>query len=221
MNQRSEVIEEGWIIVRSSEWVANHYAPIESDRSLYSIPSLARPAPTLRYRGLDRPALQLDLSTSAWVGVVPGVENEEAAVALLRELDSAGAVEDDFILDLSRAQQLFSMLNDRRSWELISAVRRMAEPPTTDAALHSLGYEPNYYRNDHFSPLCDALFFPRWHGTDREGTLFQEYHALLNENGLLNTRGDASKFLTLYLEQEWAETDGDYFLVELFEQAFD
>jgi len=37
-----------------------------------------------------------------------------------------------------------------------------------------LGFEPSYFTGDHFSAVCDCLCFPRWHGTDPEGTLFSE-----------------------------------------------
>jgi hypothetical protein len=67
------------------------------------------------------------------------------------------------------------------------------------------GYDATYFIGDHFSAIADSMFFPRYHGTDNEGTLFQDYHESLNNNGLFKSANEAHEFLNFYLSQDWTE----------------
>ena len=58
------------------------------------------------------------------------------------------------------------------------------------------------------------MCFPRWHGTDTEGTLFAEYHERLNESALFRTAEEAAKFISFYRSHDWTET-GDYVIAEV------
>jgi hypothetical protein len=58
------------------------------------------------------------------------------------------------------------------------------------------------------------MCFPRWHGTDREGTLFREHFARLNENALFDSAEHAEEFLAFYRSLDWAEI-GDYVVAEV------
>ncbi|MSQ09420.1 MAG: hypothetical protein EXR52_00205 [Dehalococcoidia bacterium] len=72
-----------------------------------------------------------------------------------------------------------------------------------------LGFDVAYTNSDHFSCICDALFLPRWHGTDQEGVLFAEHFARLNEHGLFRSQRDAEAYLAHYHSFDWTEhSDG-------------
>ena len=58
------------------------------------------------------------------------------------------------------------------------------------------------------------MCFPKWHGTDNEGTLFAVYYEHLNEHALFNSREEAQEFLDFYRSFDWTET-GDYVIAEI------
>ena len=58
------------------------------------------------------------------------------------------------------------------------------------------------------------MLFPRWHGSDPEGTLFRDHFEKLNSFGLFYNRNDAREFLKYYLSFDWTET-GEYYITEV------
>ncbi len=87
------------------------------------------------------------------------------------------------------------------------------------SGLISLGYDTTWVFGhgacDGFSAICDCMFLCRWHGCDNEGTEFISEFQKLNNNGLFNSADDAEKYLTHYLEQDWAE-QGAYCIYEIY-----
>jgi hypothetical protein len=92
---------------------------------------------------------------------------------------------------------------------------RSIQPPPN---FRFIGYEPNYFAGDWFSPISDCMCFPRWHGTDREGVLFSDWFSRLNTQGLFDTKEEAQNFLNYYLSFDWTER-GDYRIAEVWVQA--
>ena len=90
-----------------------------------------------------------------------------------------------------------------------------AAPP--DGLLRA-GLEPSYLPKGYFSPACDCMCFPRWHGTDPEGILFVEHFAKLNPFGLFDSAEDATSFSTYYEGFDWTER-GPYSVAEVFLRA--
>lgn len=203
----------GWLIVRSSEWLLRRFKPLGLDRAMYGIPTLANPCPRPSYRGIDRPGLGLD---SAWIGVI-SEESEEEGPALdhVALLSRRGRIEENLISNRQDAIETLERLRDPRSWELIRVLRHDQTAPEPSDSLITLGFEPSYFGSDHFSPVSDALFFPRWHGSDPGGLAFADEFRSLNRNGLFQTSEEATAFLRVYLSQEWSEHDGDYSIVQV------
>lgn len=93
---------------------------------------------------------------------------------------------------------------------------RLAGSDNTPPISYKLaGYEPSYFPSGFFSPLCDCMCFPRWHGTDQEGILFSPYFKQLNGYGLFDSLDDANDFLTCYLSFDWTE-GGEYQIIEVW-----
>jgi hypothetical protein len=59
------------------------------------------------------------------------------------------------------------------------------------------------------------MCFPRWHGTDEDGTLFLEHYSRLNSHGLFDSAAHATDFLRFYTSFDWTET-GDYSIVSVW-----
>ena len=87
-----------------------------------------------------------------------------------------------------------------------------AVPP---AGYHCLGLEPSYFPGGFFSPVCDALCFPRWHGTDSEGVLFREHFDRLNRYALFDDPEAADAYLKHYLSIPWTER-GEFEIAEVW-----
>lgn len=79
-----------------------------------------------------------------------------------------------------------------------------------------LGYDIGYPASnaEAFSIICDCMFICRWHGCDKEGTLFADDFNKLNENGLFDSFDDAYHYMVKYLNEDWSEK-GDYYIFEI------
>ena len=159
----------------------------------------------MRYRGLDRDALSC---------FVEGTTGE----VRMEELKQEGRVDtdDELILGLDDARDVLGWMNEECPgvyeiiWTRIAGAS--AVPPI---GWRKLGFEPTYFGSDHFSAICDCMCFPRWHGTDKEGTLFAEFFSRLNSSGLFGDVATAQAFLDYYLSFDWTET-GDYTIAEVW-----
>jgi hypothetical protein len=166
-----------------------------------------------KYRGIDR------LPVGAYPVWVHGVEDapraaeEPEAYQLMWDLEDAGRAAEDFVFALEDARQVHAALEGPAKWEIIW-VRDAAAGADRSGVGPTLGFEPTWFWGDHFSAVCDCMCFPRWHGTDKEGTLFAEYHERLNESALFRTAEEAAKFLSFYLSHDWTEK-GDYVIAEV------
>jgi hypothetical protein len=166
-----------------------------------------------KYRGIDRRVL------SSWDVRGHGVEDnpiaaeEPEASQLMWDLEDAARAAEDFVFVLEDARRLYEALREPAKWEIIW-VRDSAVDVERFGVGQTLGFEPTWFWGDHFSAVCDCMCFPRWHGTDKEGVLFAEYHERLNENALFDTVEGAARFLHFYRSHEWTET-GDYVIAEV------
>jgi hypothetical protein len=200
--------DSGFLVVKKFETLYDEFCTRPGfDRAIYALPVIGKPADHLkvRYRGLDRNALSC--FTKGTLGQIR-----------MEELKRQGRVDtdDDFILDLGDARDVLGWTNEERPgkyeiiWTRIAGAS--AVPPM---GWRTLGYEPTYFGSDHFSAICDCMCFPRWHGTDKEGTLFAELFSRLNSSGLFSDVDTAQAFLDYYLSFDWTET-GDYAIAEVW-----
>lgn len=208
--------DSGYLVARTFYYMYEHFSrPAAPGDYVYSIPTLgASPKELLvQYRGLGRDVLSATYPKIE--AVKPPLDSGGAHE--LAKLEEEGLSEEDFIFEWSAVERVLAALDDPQGWEVIWTKDEDASvfPP---AATTLAGYEPTWFIGDHFSPLCDAMFFPRWHGTDSEGTLFRDFHQALNENGLFASSDMARSFADLYEAQDWAEsgpfTVAAVFLVE-------
>jgi hypothetical protein len=200
--------DNGFLLVKKFHVLfAEFAAKPDFDRKMYALPVHGMPAEGMpvRYRGLDRDALSCSAAGSL-------------GEARMEELKREGRVdpEDELIATPDDARDVLRWIDQELpgAYEIIwtRIAGASAQPP--DGWL-SLGFEPSYFGGDHFSAICDSMCFPRWHGTDEEGTLFKDYFVRLNANGLFDDADTARAFLTYYLSFDWTET-GDYKIAEVW-----
>jgi ribosomal protein L7/L12 len=171
-----------------------------------------------KYRGLDREPLEgLPLEFLARIlradpSSVP-IPVRTATLAM-GHLSTAKGVEDHVLISIEDARDVYLTLGEPEDWEIVW-VRLVEDSSQAPPQSVCVGFEPSWYPGGYFSPLCDCMCFPRWHGTDEAGTLFARYHARLNAHGLFESRHDAAEFLRFYLALDWTET-GDYSIVEVY-----
>jgi hypothetical protein len=198
----------GFLVVKRYEALYREFAA----RPDFTLPIYALPLcgsdperNTVRYRGLDRDA-------------VTGRKCGTLAEVRVHELEQDGAVDDldNFLATFAEAEDVlqWAEMESPGAYEIIWA--RIAGtgvfPPDRFVCL---GFEPSYFTGDHFSAICDCMCFPRWHGTDPDGTLFRRYFDQLNPRGLFSSAQLASEFLAYYLSFDWTET-GDYEIAEVW-----
>ena len=202
-------IESGFLIVRSYATLYQEFR-VKSTRPFYGIPRVGIPRDAMpkRYRGIDREPL------GAWSDddlkirgerVFSWALHERNACLAMVGLEARGASRNDFIFEESDAREVFAQLDCRDEWEIVWArkVTARASPPT---GYRVCGYEPTWWTGDHFSALCDCMCFPRWHGTDADGSLFAAHFDRLNGNALFDTAEQAEDFLRFYVSLDWTET---------------
>jgi len=207
----------GYLIVKTFERLYREFSkPWDGPGHFYGIPKKGVPASRRkkRYRGIDRDALEHHSDEDERTfGDLIAPRIEPAAQRLLAELEEAGKAADDFIRLLDDALEVFSLLERRQGFELIWAKNYLCDaeqPPASEL----LGFEPTWFGGDHFSAIADCLFFPRWHGPDKNGTLFTSYYESLNENGLFATAKEAFDYLDFYRSFDWTEK-GRYTITEV------
>jgi len=195
----------GFLVVKSYESLLSSFSrDIDTVHQIYAIPKRKANVSGVFYNGLDRDALD-------------SYKNSKILSEIrLNELEIAGDYLDGFLWSIDHAKEVHGYLeNESSNYEIIwtRLVRSKVEPPEE---FESIGFEATYFVSDHFSPSCDCMMFPRWHGTDREGELFKKYFRRLNSKGLFTTSDEAKDFLEYYLTFDWTET-GEYEIAEVFQ----
>jgi len=187
---------------------------------IYGIPHKSRPSPDAayrQYRGIDREPLDALSFDDARQLTGDGISCEATeATALLDEIELATGREDGWVTDRHSIRRVWDALrNDQAKYEVIFA-KESGDPsvPSKDATL--LGCDAAYFPMDCFSCICDALFFPKWHGTDPEGTLFLKHFDKLNRNGLFNSNEMALEYLQYYLSFDWTERASNFTSIEVY-----
>ncbi len=208
-------IRSGFLIVKSFERMYRDFRePSKADQAFYSIPRTGvSPARIVKqYRGIARDPLQ------AWweeLRDAPGIAlpAEMDAARAIADLETQDKSDDDFIFTIDDARRVWNILKKPTDWELIW-VRNCGEDVRHPMSSQELGYEPTWFTGDHFSAVADSMCFPRWHGCDDEGALFEAHHDALNGHGLFNEYERAQSFLDYYRSFDWTET-GDYVIAEV------
>jgi hypothetical protein len=192
--------------------LASHrYDAAAHHRPIYGVPSSEHPTPPAgapRYRGIDRNSLaplsfhDARLFAEAWPS--SGIVATEATDLLAAIQRRAGRL-DDWISTVEDAVAVWGRLgSDMWRYELIFG-KEFDDPATVPSFCTLLGYDVAAFGGDNFSCICDALFFPRWHGTDADGLLFADYYASLNANGLFDSNVIALSYRDYYLSFDWTE----------------
>jgi hypothetical protein len=184
-------------------------------RDIYALP-VADTAPDrapVTYRGMDRDAIKPSQGSD---GTLPAIRMAELNRAMLEDPAFRFDGQEDFLVDERDARDVLRWAEEETpgEYELIWA-RTAGAPPVPPSGYECLGYEPTTFVSDHFSPLCDCMCFPRWHGTDREGVLFIDHFERLNASGLFDDPAAAATFVTYYASFEWTE-QGDYLVAEVW-----
>ena len=115
------------------------------------------------------------------------------------------------------AQIYFNLLENRNEIEIIF-IRATGQTDIIPNRYVLYGYDVTYpvgEVSDGFSIIGDCLFWGRWHGCDKEGTLFINEFKTLNEYGLFDSAQVAYDYMIKYLNQDFAET-GDYCIYEVY-----
>ena len=198
-------IQAGFLIVKTFEQLYQDYVQrYQLSQSVYAIPrvDLQPNDYKIQYRGIDRDALD------------PYENSDNLAEIRMDELVIEHKCEEGFLFSFEIIHDVLSYIENIKQYEVVWT--RIANsdhlPPKS---FISIGFEPSYFTSDHFSALCDCMLIPRWHGTDKEGTLFQNYYRQLNPYGLFDTAFAAKDFLNFYLSFDWTET-GNYEIAEVF-----
>jgi hypothetical protein len=206
----------GFLIVRSFASLYTRFLG-PADAPIYSIPVAGADAEAVakKYRGIDREPLEAWSAKDLELGFPNKPfpkQAEQAACLALFELQERGVADNDFIAGVEDARSVYSLLENREEWELVWAAPSGSDAPRPHQS-KLFGFEPTWFSGDHFSALCDCMCFPRCHGTDAEGTLFQTHFQRLNEHALFDSAAEA-EFLAFYRSHDWTET-GEYVIAEI------
>jgi len=210
----------------------------------YGIPFRGYPEPPPNrphYRGIDRRPLQaLSYKTAEALkgSVTSAIAND--ATELMDRIEKRIGREDGWLTSVEDIIEVWKLLDKNvkdpmegvssieniiEAWETVekrqSAYEIIWAKEYTNAAAPPpycvfLGCDAAYFISDHFSCICDALFIPRWHGTDQEGVLFRKHFDTLNANGLFNTNEEALDYLAYYLSFDWTERSDDFTSIEVY-----
>jgi hypothetical protein len=198
-------IEAGYLIVKTYPNLYQEYAQrYKLTKAFYALPRIDRSPNNyeIQYRGLDRDALD------------PYKDSKKLAEIRMAELEENNECTDGFLFLPSTVKDVLSYLDNADAYEVIWTKIAKSSHPIPEQFL-SIGFEPSYFVGDHFSASCDCMLIPRWHGSDEEGTLFDDYFRKLNKYGLFEAPDTALAFLDYYLSFDWTET-GEYEIVEVF-----
>ncbi len=195
----------------------------KTSEPIYGIPHRLRPIlreEATRYRGIDREPLSAvsnELAQAIRESGTPCVAND--ATILFDEIETTTGREDGWLTEREDVQKVWKALgNDRSKYEVIFG-REFDDVASIPEGAEYLGLDTAYFVMDHFSCICDALFIPRWHGTDPEGTLFHNHFVKLNRNGLFNRNEEALEYLRYYLSFDWTERHEAFTAVEVYSVA--
>jgi hypothetical protein len=160
---------------------------------------------SIRYRGLDRDSLSAYYQKPAL-----------AAEIRMYELEKLDRCDNAFIFSETDLDEIFAWIEEECPGVYEPVWARVcgssSRPPLVAI---KLGCEPSYFPGGYFSTICDCMCFPRWHGTDKEGTAFLDFFKQLNEYGLFVDPTIAENFLKHYLSFDWTER-GDYTITEVW-----
>ncbi len=211
---RFEVLYEA--ALQSGRYNENPVSP----EPIYGIPHRSVPLKrdgVRRYRGIDRDPLRAMRREETKLFTETGTPCEATpATILLDEIERDTGREDGWVTAATNIRKVWAALGaDQVNYEIIFAKEYQDNTSSPDGA-EFLGCDVAYFVSDHFSCICDALFFPRWHGTDPEGVLFRQYFDLLNRNGLFDSNSVALDYLRYYLGFDWTERDDTFTSIEVF-----
>jgi len=199
----------GYLIEKTYLSMYREYAPKYGlDYNAYGIPRTDKSPDEflIQYRGSDRNPL------------TDNEEFGELAEIRLAEIRKLNKSDEDsaLIFNYQDALDVFTWVETKEDFEIIwIKIAETTNQPVTGFV--SIGFEPTWFNTEHFSPIADSMFFPRWHGTDDGGTLFQPYFSKLNQYGLFNTNAEALDFTLFYISLDWTEI-GTYLITEVFIQ---
>jgi len=199
---------------------SHRYGNNPTGKSIYGIPSpchLTSPKHRPIYRGIDREPLLALTYCEAHLFTDAGTPcKANAATNLLSEVEGRTARNDGWVTSLQDITEVWKALGSEQSgYEIIFAKEFSNAIPVPDGC-NFLGCDAAYFVADHFSCICDALFFPKWHGTDSEGVLFKKYFDLLNLNGLFAINELALEYLNYYVSFDWTERDDNFTSIEVY-----
>jgi hypothetical protein len=196
------------IVLRFEELYAKHAGKLRNSRDWYAIPRIDKSAleSLIKYRGTDRDALGPN-------DVLPS----SLAELHLADLEKQGRCIDGLLFSSADVEAVLAWLEGESSRYEVIWLREAGTSGEPPAGFESIGFDPSYLVGDHFSASCDCLMFPRWHGTDQEGTLFLDHFRRLNRHGLFKTAEEATAFIDYYCSFSWTENErSDYVMVEVF-----
>ena len=121
----------------------------------------------------------------------------------VKEQDENG---DQLMHTLDHAEFFCSIFAHEEQYEILWCRPEGSDEPAPNG-FFSMGLDVGYTPccEGGFSILCDTLFLCRWHGCDREGTLFRDDYERLNDYGLFSLVSDAKLFMEKYFAQPWTE----------------
>jgi hypothetical protein len=207
----NKIYDSGFLVVKTykrqyRDWLVDWVTKPDLIPDIYALPRPDRQPGdyNLKYRGMDRDEISID--------------HKHRTLASLRveDLIEEGKAADGIFTNQSDALDLVTYLDegDRLDYEIIWA--KVADSPIVPpTGYRTVGFEATYFLGDHFSAQCDCMLFPRWHGTDDEGTLFLEHFHKLNSYGMFDSIQDARNFLEYYRSFDWTEI-GEYVIAEVF-----
>ena len=187
---------------------------------IYGIPHKSCPTPSSsrpKYRGIDREplsALSFENARLFTGAGTPCVATD--ATALLAEYEDTTGREDGWVTDEHSIRKIWDALGEAQAKYEVIFAKEYEDPARPPKRAVFLGCDTAYFVSDHFSCVCDALFFPRWHGTDPEGTLFRSYFDNLNRHGLFGNSVDSLGYLRYYLSFDWTERADNFTSIEVY-----
>jgi hypothetical protein len=201
-------VDFGFLLVEKYESLYKRYMQrYNISYNWYSIPRIDRNSNqnNIKYRGIDRDCI-----------IANKQSKRNLAEIRLSEIcfHDEDNIEEDF-LDVDMLNDVYSWLEDDKSKFEPIFVRKIGVDCKIPNNYIQIGFESSYFNSDHFSASCDCMLFPRWHGTDKEGVLFQEYFLQLNKYGLFGTKETTEKFLEYYLSFDWTER-GEFYTTEIW-----
>jgi len=187
---------------------------------IYRIPHRNRPVPPQgmpKYRGIDREPLRALLFEEARIFTEAGTPSEaNAATNLLNKIELTNNREDGWVTTSEEILAVWDALEDMQADYEIVFAKEFKDGTESPSIAQFLGCDAAYFVSDHFSCICDALFIPRWHGTDPEGILFKDYFCRLNRNGLFNSNEETLEYLRYYLSFDWTEKADNFTSIEVY-----